>query len=173
MQHPSAATPRGVVLPGMLIGIGLGGFVDGIVLHQVLQWHHMVSSETSVETVLGLERNTFWDGLFHAATWVAVTAGVALLWTRCRDLDRAPAARALWGWALVGWGAFNLVEGLVDHHVLGIHHVRDDVGAPIGWDLAFLACGLALVLVGYALQRSADTGARRPTRAGRPSRRAR
>ncbi len=173
MQHPAAATPRGVALPGMLIGIGLGGFVDGIVLHQVLQWHHMISSETSVETVLGLERNTFWDGLFHAATWVAVTAGVALLWARCRDLDRPPGARVLWGWALVGWGAFNLVEGLVDHHILGVHHVRDDVGAPLGWDLAFLAFGLVLVLAGYALQRSAAGVNRGPTRAGRPSRRGR
>jgi uncharacterized membrane protein len=31
--------------PGILLGIGLGGFVDGIVLHQILQWHHMLTSE--------------------------------------------------------------------------------------------------------------------------------
>ena len=24
-----------------------------------------------------------------------------------------------------GWGLFNLVEGIIDHHVLEIHHVRD------------------------------------------------
>ena len=173
MQPPAAATPRGVALPGVLIGIGLGGFVDGIVLHQLLQWHHMISDKTSVDTVLGLERNTFWDGLFHAAAWVAVTAGVVLLWSRCRDLDRPPTAAAPWGWALVGWGAFNLVEGLVDHQLLGVHHVRDDLGAPIGWDLGFLAFGLVLVLAGYALQRGAGDGGSRPTRAGQPSRRAR
>jgi uncharacterized membrane protein len=28
---------------GLLFGIGLGGFLDGIVLHQILQWHHMLS----------------------------------------------------------------------------------------------------------------------------------
>jgi hypothetical protein len=28
---------------GVFLGLGLGGFFDGIVLHQVLQWHHMVS----------------------------------------------------------------------------------------------------------------------------------
>ena len=28
--------------PGVVLGIGLGGFVDGIVLHQILRWHHMV-----------------------------------------------------------------------------------------------------------------------------------
>jgi uncharacterized membrane protein len=30
--------------PGVLIGFGVGGFVDGIVLHQILQWHHMLTS---------------------------------------------------------------------------------------------------------------------------------
>ena len=42
---------------------------------------------------------------------------------------------------LAGWGVFNVVEGLIDHQILGIHHVRDDLGAPLGWDLAFLAFG--------------------------------
>jgi hypothetical protein len=27
---------------------------------------------------------------------------------------------------LVGWGASNVVEGLIDHRLLGRHHVRDD-----------------------------------------------
>jgi uncharacterized membrane protein len=57
---------------------------------------------------------------------------------------------------LAGWGAFNLVEGLIDHELLGIHHVRDDLGGPLGWDLAFLAFGAALVLVGLALARSGE-----------------
>jgi uncharacterized membrane protein len=45
------------------------------------------------------------------------------------------------------------VEGVVDHEILAIHHVRDDLGGPIGWDLGFLAIGLALLLVGLALSR--------------------
>ena len=55
--------------PGILLGIGLGGFVDGIVLHQILQWHHMLTSEGDYPptTVAGLETNTLWDGLFHAS----------------------------------------------------------------------------------------------------------
>jgi uncharacterized membrane protein len=65
-------------LPGLFLGIGLGGFVDGIVLHQILQWHHMLTSEGDYPktTVAGLETNTLWDGLFHAATWIAVAIGV-------------------------------------------------------------------------------------------------
>jgi uncharacterized membrane protein len=30
--------------PGIVLRIGLGGFVDGIVLHQILQSHHMLTS---------------------------------------------------------------------------------------------------------------------------------
>jgi uncharacterized membrane protein len=55
---------------------------------------------------------------------------------------------------LIGWGAFNLVEGVIDHHILGIHHVGDDLGAPIGWDIGFLVFGAALVAVGWAMVQS-------------------
>jgi uncharacterized membrane protein len=55
---------------------------------------------------------------------------------------------------LRGGGLFNLVEGVIDHQLLGIHHVRDDLGAPLGWDLAFLASGVVLIAVGMALARS-------------------
>jgi uncharacterized membrane protein len=54
---------------------------------------------------------------------------------------------------LAGWGIFNVVEGLVDHQLLGIHHVRDDLGGPIGWDLGFLLLGVLLVVGGLALAR--------------------
>ena len=68
---------------------------------------------------------------------------------------------------------FNLVEGMVDHHILGIHHVRDDLGAPLGWDLAFLASGVVFIAVGLTLARAAETHRRRAQRqAGRPRLRA-
>jgi uncharacterized membrane protein len=65
---------RAIILPDILLGIGLGGFVDGIVLHQLLQWHHMLTShgDYPATTVAGLEVNTIGDGLFHASTWLAV-----------------------------------------------------------------------------------------------------
>src|SRR3954465_10851126 len=147
--------------PGLLLGIGLGGFVDGIVLHQILQWHHMLTStgDQPMTTVAGLEANTLADGLFHVATWICVALGSWLMFVRWRDGRVAPSGRVQVGLLLVGWGAFNVVEGLVDHELLGIHHVRDDLGGPIGWDLGFLALGVALIAVGYALSR-ADAVAR-------------
>lgn len=151
--RPSAGDrPRA---PGILLGIGLGGLVDGIVLHQILQWHHMLSDEGSypTTTVAGLETNTLWDGVFHAATWVAVAGGLYILWRRTTDWRWAISGRAFIGWLLVGWGGFNFVEGLVDHQILGIHHVRES-GNQLAWDLAFLAFGASLVVAGGLLTRS-------------------
>jgi uncharacterized membrane protein len=70
--------------------------------------------------------------------------------------ELAPPWRTHAGLLLAGWGAFNLVEGLIDHQLLGVHHVRDDLGAPIGWDLGFLAFGALLVVTGAALMRSGE-----------------
>ena len=143
--------------PGLLLGIGLGGFIDGIVLHQILQWHHLVSAshEHPVTTVAGLGANTLADGLFHVLAWLAVLSGVILLVYGWRQGRRPPDWRSLTGWILSGWGLFNLAEGLLNHHILGLHHVRDDLGGPAEWDVAFLAFALLLVIGGWLLQRSA------------------
>jgi len=135
------------------MGIGLGGFVDGIVLHQILQWHHMVShvDRYPVTTLAGLEANTLADGFFHVGAWVCVLlASITGLgsWRRGR---LAPSWSFQVGLLVAGWGAFNLVEGVIDHHLLQLHHVRDDLGAPLSWDLGFLAFGLLLVVGGWAL----------------------
>jgi uncharacterized membrane protein len=143
--------------PAFLLGLGLGGFADGIVLHQILQWHHMVSDERSTKTVAGLEANTLADGLFHAATWVLVLVGVLMTVRAWQRGDVAPPWRRHLGLMLAGWGAFNVVEGVIDHLVLGVHHVRDDLGAPIGWDLGFVALGVAQVVAGMLLARSVTT----------------
>jgi uncharacterized membrane protein len=147
-----------------LLGLGLGGFVDGILLHQVLQWHHMLTdygehASFPDTTVSSLEVNTLWDGLFHLSAWVFVTSGVFVLWVVLSAGYRV-AWRSMVGLLLAGWGVFNLVEGIVDHHILTVHHVRDDVSDPTWWDLGFLACGAALVAVGVALRRSDDAAHR-------------
>jgi uncharacterized membrane protein len=136
-----------------MFGIGLGGFVDGIVLHQVLQWHHMVSAERSPSTIAGLEVNTLADGFFHAATWLVVVGASIVTIALWRQGRLAPSWTFHVGGLLVGWGLFNVAEGLVDHQLLGVHHVRDDLGGPIGWDLAFLAFGALLCLAGWLLMR--------------------
>jgi uncharacterized membrane protein len=157
-HHSECAARRKFVAAGILLGLGLGGFVDGIVLHQILQWHHMLTdydghASFPDTTVSSLEKNTLWDGLFHASTWLFVAIGLFLLWQALSAGYRVT-WRSIVGLLLAGWGIFNLVEGIVDHHILSIHHVRDDVEDPLWWDLGFLAFGVFLVVVGFALRRS-------------------
>jgi uncharacterized membrane protein len=158
-EHASSMSLR---LPGIVLGVGLGGFVDGILLHQLLQWHHMLTSTDtdnigvkyySPLTVPGLEMNTLWDGIFHTVCWLSVLTGLAILYSRVtRHRRQVWTSRVLWGWILVGWGLFNLVEGTFDHHVLGIHHVRSGPD-QLWWDIGFLVLGALLVAGGFLLQR--------------------
>jgi uncharacterized membrane protein len=147
-------------LPSILYGVGLGGFVDGIVLHQLLQWHHMVSDVPSraPTTVAGLEANTVADGVFHLGTWLVVLAASLVTVHQWREGRLAPSWTFHVGGLLLGWGLFNLVEGVVNHLVLGVHHVRDDLGGPLVWDVGFLVLGGLLVVVGGLLMRAGVSG---------------
>jgi uncharacterized membrane protein len=156
---------------GLLYGLGLGGFLDGIVLHQILQWHHMVSHvpQYPVTTVAGLEVNTFADGLFHISAWLFVLLASIAALRAWRQGRLAPSWSFHFGLVFVGWGVFNLVEGVVDHQILGIHHVRDDLGGPPSWDIGFLMFGALLVLGGWALHRRGRSVVARHNRLERPS----
>lgn len=140
-------------LPGFLLGLGLGGFVDGIVLHEILQWHHMISNAEPTDTLAGLELNTVADGFFHVVTWLLVMAGTALMVVSWRQGRVAPNWSFHCGLLILGWGVFNVVEGVVDHLLLEVHHVRDDLGGPVAWDIGFLIFGVLLILGGWALYR--------------------
>jgi uncharacterized membrane protein len=64
---------------------------------------------------------------------------------------------------LVGWGSFNVVEGVVDHQLLGLHHVREGAGIDeTAWDLGFLAFGALLVAGGWLLASVAPAEDRAP-----------
>jgi uncharacterized membrane protein len=93
-----------------LLGVGLGGFVDGIVFHQILQWHHMLSNEGGypASTLGGLKDNTLADGLFHAVAWLAVVLGLTVLGRRSADWRSALNGRALLGWIVLGWGSLQI-----------------------------------------------------------------
>jgi uncharacterized membrane protein len=128
--------------------------MDGIVLHQILQWHHMLTGEhggESSKTIAGLEANTLADGIFHLGTWIIVAVAMTMTVAAWRAGALGPPWGLHIGLLLAGWGAFNLVEGAVDHQLLDLHHVRDDLGGPLPWDLGFLAFGLLLVTTGAAL----------------------
>jgi uncharacterized membrane protein len=135
---------------GVLFGLGIGGFFDGIVLHELLQWHHMVSSWYPTNSIENLKLNTLWDGIFHAVTYVIVVIGLFALWRSAHRYHPLWSTGCLAGSMLIGWGVFNLIEGIVDHAILGIHHVNEIVPPDkrFIWDMIFLAWGASMVAVG-------------------------
>ena len=153
-----------LIAAGLLLGAGLGGFVDGIVFHQILQWHAMLSARLPPDNLVDAKVNMFWDGIFHAAVWLMTLAGLVLLFRAGRRADVPWSARLLAGSALLGWGLFNLIEGVIDHHWLQLHHVREAAVDHGPADLGFLAASVALVLAGLGLMGHArlrkDPGAR-------------
>ena len=145
---------KGLFRAGMVLGFGLGGFFDGIVLHQVLQWHHMVSNRRTVETLAGLRLNTLADGIFHLGAYGFTVAGVVLLWRVGLRAGVPLSRRRLSGAVLVGFGSFHVFDEVANHRLLGLHHIKPGPN-ELAWDLGFFAVGLALIFLGAALWRRA------------------
>lgn len=144
-----------LVAAGVMMGVGLGGFVDGIVFHQILQIHNMLSARIPPNDLVSAKVNMTWDGYFHAAVWVITAIGLAFLWRAGRRTDVPWSGRTFLGSLILGWGLFNLVEGLIDHQFLGIHHVYEYADNKLPWDLAFLGIGgIVFLLVGSVIIRS-------------------
>jgi len=139
-----------LIAAGIVLGLGLGGFIDGILLHQLLQWHHMLSNIRPLTTTRNIDLNMVWDGLFHAFDWVLTVAGIVLLWRAGGRDDVAWSSQTFVGSLLIGGGLFNLVEGIIDHQILGIHHVKSGPNQLV-WDLGFLLVGALLVAIGWIM----------------------
>ncbi|MFL5757270.1 MAG: DUF2243 domain-containing protein [Chloroflexota bacterium] len=163
-DHSRDRNLRRLVVAGIVLGVGLGGLFDGIVLHQILQWHHLISARTPPDNVAKLELNTLADGLFHAVAWIVTVAGVFLLMSSNGARTEPGGSRRLLGGLLVGWGLFNDVEGLVDHQILNLHHVRPGPD-ELAYDLGFLAWGAVMLVLGVILVRTATPASARGTSA--------
>jgi uncharacterized membrane protein len=157
---PFSTQRRRLTNSGILFGLGLGGFFDGIILHQVLQWHHMVSSTESYppDSLENLQINVLADGFFHIATYVFVVAGLVTLW---RAFDHRPvpwSTKGFIGLIVLGFGIFNVVEGTINHQILGIHHVNETVPESqwIYWDIGFLIWGASMIVIGWYLWKSGE-----------------
>lgn len=149
-NHNSKLRLRPLIVAGVVLGLGQAGFFDGIVIHQLLQWHHMFTNVETDRTVAGLELNTLGDGLFHLLDYLLTLVGLGLLW-RVTKLENASRSTAVFvGSLLMGAGLFDFVEGLIDHQILGIHHVKPGPN-EFAWDMGFLALGLGLFAIGWLI----------------------
>lgn len=99
--------------------------------------------------------NMRWDGYFHLAMLLLTILGVLMLWRDSHRLESTPWLSAFIGQMLLGWGTFNLVEGVIDHHILELHHVRDMPSHMPVYDWVFLGVGgVGMMLLGWALSRT-------------------
>lgn len=152
--HMQVLSPVPLTTASMVLGIGLGGFIDGIVLHQVFQVHEMLSNKIPATDYVGKSVNMFWDGIFHFFCLVVVLIGTILLWKLLsrNDVDRS--GKLFGGGLLLGWGLFNMVEGLIDHHILKLHNVVElSTNHDIG-NYTFLGISVVMLIIGYVLVNS-------------------
>jgi uncharacterized membrane protein len=98
-----ALSPVPLTIASIVLGIGFGGFVDGIVLHQILQLHEMLSNKIPATNYVGKSVNMFWDGIFHAFCLLVILSGV-VLWKLLRRKDADFSGRLLAAGLLMGWG---------------------------------------------------------------------
>jgi uncharacterized membrane protein len=149
---------RSLLWPAILVGVGVAGSLDEVVLHQLLRWHHFYDRGSAAAGLIA-------DGIFHLCSTAALAGGLVLLvgrWQGGREQRRQAV-----GGVLVGAGAFNLYDGIVQHKLLGLHQVR--AGAPnnFPYDLVFIGLAVVVLLVGLLMLRATRSSGRpAPSRSG-------
>jgi uncharacterized membrane protein len=141
------------LLSGLLLGVGTVAFVDEAVFHQLLHWHHFYDKSTMAAGLVS-------DGVFHALSWFATVAALFLF----ADLRRRGwfRVRRWWAGILLGAGAFQLYDGVVQHKLLELHQIRYGVELR-PYDLAWNVSAALLIVAGLVLlRRDAATSATRP-----------
>ena len=148
-------SPVPLTTASVIIGIGFGGFVDGILLHQILQVHEMLSNKIAATNYTGKSVNMFWDGIFHAFCFFSAVTGVVQLWKLMlrNDVDRS--GNLFVAGLMFGWGTFNLVEGLMDHQILKLHNVIEFAQDHATGNYIFLSTSVVMSVIGWLLVRRA------------------
>jgi uncharacterized membrane protein len=139
---------------GYLLGLALGGFFDGILLHQILQWHHLLSGLDG-----DLRFQVLADGIFHALMYVVAVAGGWLLWRARHEFSANGADRILLANVLIGFGIWHALDAVLSHWILGIHRIRQDAANPLVWDIIWLVLfGVIPLVVGIYTRRNTGSG---------------
>jgi uncharacterized membrane protein len=141
-----------------VLGFALGGFVDGILLHQMLQWHHLLSLVPG-ESLRDIRMQILADGVFHIGMYAIAMVGLWMLWRRRAGFAGTGADRQVLAAAAFGFALWQAVDTVVFHWLLGIHRIRVDVPNPLVWDIGWLVVfGVPPLLLGLWLRRTAGRG---------------
>jgi len=137
---------QSLLWPAVLVGIGVAGSLDEIVLHQLLRWHHFYDRGSQAAGLIA-------DGIFHLGSTAALVVGLVLLVQGWRA-GRGPLRQSVAG-ILLGAGGFNLYDGIVQHKLLGLHQVRAGTSNNLPYDVAFIGTAAVVLLGGLLLLRAA------------------
>nr|WP_195891649.1 DUF2243 domain-containing protein [Bacillus ndiopicus] len=126
---------------GLMFGLGVVAFIDEVVFHQLLQWHHFYDKSTAKIGLIS-------DGLFHAFSFFATIGSAFLL----ADLHRK---HGFWlkrwlGGVFLGAGAFQLYDGIIQHKFMKLHQIRYNVDI-IPYDIAWNVIASLLIIIGIVL----------------------
>lgn len=110
---------RALLISGIFLGIGIAGFIDEAVFHQLLQWHNFYWNTNRHGQI-------FSDGLFHIGSTLILIAGGINLW-RTRTSPNPLRAKLILSAILIGAGGFNVYDGVVQHVIFHFHLVNERV----------------------------------------------
>lgn len=145
--------------PAFWLGFAFSGFFDGILLHQVLQWHHLLSAVRGDD----IRFQVLMDGYFHLLMYGVAALGLWFLW-RVRSSFEAPgASRRFLAFFLFGFGAWHFVDAVASHWVLGIHRIKQDAANPFFWDSGWLIVfGAVPLVLGWLLRNGGPADGNKP-----------
>jgi uncharacterized membrane protein len=154
------------IVTGVLVGVGIAGFIDESIFHQLLQWHNFYWATDERGRILS-------DGLFHIGSTLVLLWGAWRLW-RDRASGTPLHARAIVGGILLGAGGFNAYDGIVQHVILHLHLVNEHVcaspmdphnsilscRADIPFEVVWIGVGVLVLVTGIVLARQSLTQGR-------------
>ena len=133
------ALHRRTLTSGLLFGCGVAAaLIDLFIFHLLLQWHHFYDLSTPQVALIA-------DGFFHAVGWFITVAGLFLL----ADVRRhGPISWSYWtGAVITGVGFFQLIDGVLNHKILGIHQIRYGVDLLL-YDVVWIGSAIVLMIIG-------------------------
>lgn len=146
-EHPVSRGDGLLLAAGLLLGIGVGGGIDGSVFDQLLRWQHLLPGYEPQAAVIALKTSSAWDGWVHAITWALMVVGLGLLWRATRRLEAPRRGSTFVGSLLLGWGFYNGVEGAIDHRLLHVYQAHPGA-LQVLWDSGLLLSSMLLMLIG-------------------------
>ncbi len=134
---------KNLLINALILGLGFMGAIDGILFHQLLKWHHVIDHHNH-------RIELFLDGVFNLFVTLLLVFACFKIFKDASNDRLSFNWRIFVGSMTMGAGAFNLLEGLIDHQLLGLHHVKPASPNWLLYDIGYLISGVILIIIGFS-----------------------